>query len=331
VIVPGATLDAPVRAGGGADLPPGPGGGLRLMAQAAFWFAVMGLLVKLASRTLPTMEIVFARGAITLVIASAVLWRARLSPFVSRSPLLLARGVIGSCAMICFYAAVVHLPLAEATVLHQTAPLFTAVFAAWLLRERLSPRVVAALAIAFAGVLLIARPGWLFGVATAGEASSPAAVPDAARRVVGGGVAEGGAVEPSWPFAMVGLASAVLSAVAYVTVRRLGRSENPLVVVFWLPLCTLPLAAPFALPQWVWPDASGWACLVGIGATTQIAQVALTKALAREAAGRATAVGYLQVAFATMFGAVVFGVWPDGWSWAGMALIVGSLGLASRR
>ncbi len=295
------------------------GGGVRYMLQAAFWFAVMALLVKLASRTLPTMEIVFARGAITLAIASAVLWRARLSPFASREPLLLlARGVVGSCAMICFYAAIVHLPLAEATVIHQTAPLFTAVFAAWLLRERLTARVVGALAVAFTGVVSIARPRWLFGAA-AGEVAAPV---DGSLDGIDG---------PAWVFALVALGSAVLSAVAYVTVRRLGRSEHPLVVVFYLPLCTLPLAAPFALAGWVWPDAAGWACLAGIGAATQVAQVALTKGLAREAAGRATAFGYLQVAFATLFGAAVFGVWPDRWSWAGMALIVGSLWSAGRR
>jgi drug/metabolite transporter (DMT)-like permease len=90
------------------------------------------------------------------------------------------------------------------------------------------------------------------------------------------------------------------------------------------------VSAPFALPVWIWPDAVGWLWLAGIGVSTQIAQVALTKGLAREAAGRATAVGYLQVAFATVFGALVFHVWPDGWSWAGMALIVGSLVLGAR-
>ena len=95
-----------------------------------------------------------------------------------------------------------------------------------------------------------------------------------------------------------------------------GRSESPLVVVFWLPLVTVPLAAPFAVSVWVWPDATTWCLLLGIGVVTQIAQVALTKGLAREAAGKATAVGYLQVAFATLFGAVVLRVSPDAWGWA---------------
>jgi drug/metabolite transporter (DMT)-like permease len=69
--------------------------------------------------------------------------------------------------------------------------------------------------------------------------------------------------------------------------------------------------------------------LLGIGLASQIAQVSMTKGLAREAAGRATAIGYLQVAFATLFGALVFGVWPDAWSWGGMVLILLSLLLST--
>lgn len=281
-------------------------GGLRYMVHAALAFAVMSLFVKLASRSLPTLEIVFARGVITLAIASLVLWRARLSPFVAEWRLLFTRGLVGSCAMICFYAAVVHLPLAEATVIHQTAPLFTAMLAAWVLHERLTPRIVVSLFGAFTGVVLIARPQALFGGVTVPE-------------------------HTSLQFAFIALLGAILSAVAYVTVRRLGRSESPLVVVFWLPLLTIPVSAPFALPAWVWPDATTWLWLLGIGVSTQFAQVSLTKGLAREAAGKATAVGYLQVAFATLFGAVVFGNWPDAWSWSGMVLIVLALLFGTRR
>lgn len=275
------------------------------MVHAALWFAVMSTLVKLASERLPTMQIVFARGIVTLGLAAASLAHARKSPFGGRGGLLFLRGLIGSCALVCFYAAVVHLPLAEATVVHQTAPLWTALLAAWLLHERLRPRIVVALLGAFAGVLMIARPSWLFG---------------------------GGPAAPlPWEFAFVALLGAMLSAIAYVTVRRLGRTEDPLVVVFWFPLVTVPMTAPFALPQWTWPTWQEWLLLLGIGASTQIAQVELTRGLAKEAAGRATAVGYLQVAFATLFGAVVFGALPDAWSWAGMATIVVSLAATGRR
>ena len=281
-------------------------GGLGYMAQSAFWFAVMSLLVKFASQSLPTMEIVFVRGFVALSLAAAMLAGARQSPLGGRIGLLLLRGTIGSCALICYFGAVAHLPLAEAAVIHQTAPLFTALLAAWVLHERLEPRVVLALLGAFAGVLLIAHPDWLFG-----ERSTAAPWP--------------------WQFAFVALLGAILSAFAYVTVRRLGRSESPLVVVFWFHALTVPIAAPFALPAWQWPDGTEWALLVGIGVTTQLAQVAMTKGFAREAAGRAAAVGYLQVAFATLFSILVFDDWPDAWRWLGILLIVASLLLSAWR
>lgn len=269
------------------------------MAQAAFWFAVMSLLVKLAGETMPTMQVVFGRGCVTLLLSAALLWHAGISPFRTRPHLLLLRGLFGSTALICFYAAVVHLPLAEATVIQQTAPLYTALLAAWVLRERLQPRVLGSTAICLAGVLAIARPESLFGAGLA---------PDF-----------------PWQYAFVALLGALLSSFAYVTVRRLGQRHPPLLVVFFFPVVTVPLSAPFALTQWVPPGTQGWLLLVAIGVVTQLGQIALTKGLAREPAGRAATVGYLQIAFATLFGALVFGTLPDAASWLGMALILGGL------
>ncbi|MCA8973944.1 MAG: DMT family transporter [Planctomycetes bacterium] len=269
------------------------------MAQSAMWFAVMSLLVKLAGATMPLMQVVFGRGLVTLLLSSLLLWRAGLWPLGTRTGLLLMRGVFGSTALICFYAAIVHLPLAEATVIQQTSPLFTALLAAWLLRERLEPRVLGAIATCLVGVLLIAQPVWLFG----GER----------------------AVELDWRFVAVGLTAAVLSAFAYVTVRSLGRTEHALVVVFWFPVVTVTISAPFAVTQWVWPDAIGWLLLGSIGTVTQLGQMALTHGLSRATAARATTMGYLQIAIATVLGAIVFGVHPDLPSCIGIALIVISL------
>lgn len=297
----------------GDDAPAGrvdaTGGGLGYMAQAAFWFAMMSLCVKLAGQRLPTMQVVFVRACFTLLLSAIGLWHARIAPFGRRTGLLLFRGLVGSGGLICFYAAVVHLPLAEATVIHQTSPVLTAVLAALLLGERLEARVLRAMALAFGGVVLIARPATLFAT-WSGRADAGPQLP--------------------WQFVGIALLGAMLAAAAYVTVRRLGRSEPPLLVVFYFPVVTVPLAAPFALPQWVWPDAGEWLLLVGVGVTTQIAQIALTKGLSREPAGRAMAVGYLQIAFATLAGSVAFGTLPDAWSWAGMASIGASLFVIGR-
>ena len=277
------------------------------MVQAAFWFAVMALLVKLAgARGLPTMQVVFARAVVTLALSIGGLVHARQRPWGTNNRLLVLRGVFGSGGFICFYAAVHHLSLAEAAVIHHLSPILTALVAAAWLGERVEGRVIAGMALALTGVVLIAQPDMLFGVAGAGE-------------------------ELPWRYVIIGLLGALFASFAYVAVRKLGASEPPILVVFYFPAISVPVSLPFAVTDWVWPDPIGWMLLLGVGAATQVAQLALTKGLAREAAGRATAVGYLQIAFAVTFDVVLFDHVPGPWKWAGMALVVGSVVFARRR
>ena len=74
-------------------------------------------------------------------------------------------------------------------------------------------------------------------------------------------------------------------------------------------------------PQLVWPTVREWALLVGVGAATQAAQVCMTYGMAREPAARAMAVGYLQVAFAVVWGVALFGETPALTTWLGAGLI----------
>ena len=276
------------------------------MVQAAFWFAVMALLVKLAAeRGLPTMQIVLARAVVTLALSTVGLVRAKQPPWGENNRLLVLRGVFGSGGFICFYAAVIHLPLAEATVIHHISPVLTAVVASLWLGERLERRVLLGMALAFAGVILIAQPAALFG----GDAA---------------------ATGISWTYVAVGVAGALLASFAYVSVRKLGETEPPILVVFYFPAISVPVSLPFAIAEWVPPDLQGWLLLLGVGAATQAAQLALTKGLARERAGKAISVGYLQIAFAMAFGALLFGQIPGTWSLAGIALVVGSVFFAQR-
>lgn len=269
--------------------------GIRYMAGAALFFSLMSLLVKVAGQELPTLEVVLVRGVITLVLSWAMVRRAGLSPWGNSRGLLWLRGLLGFTALTCFYYAVVHLPLAEVTVIQYTNPVWTALLAAVLLDERLHPIEVAGTLLSLAGVVLVARPSFLFGAGASGL--DPVAV----------GVA---------------LSGAVFSAGAYVTVRKLGGSDDPLVIVFYFSLVTTLAALPLAAPGWEWPTVGGWAALAGVGVTTQIAQVFMTEGLKRERAGRAMAVGYLQIVFAALWGLAFFAEVPDAWSVVGSLLVV---------
>jgi len=79
-----------------------------------------------------------------------------------------------------------------------------------------------------------------------------------------------------------------------------------LVIVFYFPLIATPLSIPWALWHWQTPSAWQWLLLLGIGVTTQIGQVFLTRGLALLPAGRATAIGYVQAIFAAAWGAMLF-------------------------
>jgi len=108
-------------------------------------------------------------------------------------------------------------------------------------------------------------------------------------------------------------------------------ADDALVIVFYFPLVTVPLVLPFAIALWVPPTLFEWLVLLGIGVTTQIAQVYMTRGLQLEPTGRATAVGYLQIVFAAIWGALLLGERPDGWSALGAIIIVGGTLLITLR
>ena len=286
------------------------GSGVRDMALSAFWFSLMALCVKLAGRRLPSQELVLVRAVLTLAMSWAALRHAGLSLRAEqprRQLGLVLRGVFGCLGLTCFYASLVRLPLAEATLLQYTNPLWAALLAAVLLGERVGRRELACLAASAVGVLLVVRPSGLPGGAP-------------------------GATLPTGAVA-VALLGALASAAAYVTIRRLGAREPAARVTVYLPLVTVPVTVPFVVGAWVWPTVREWAVLVAMSAATQVAQLYLTRGLQRERAARATAVGYLQLVFAAAWGWLVFGERPSPWAALGAATIVASTLLlaASRR
>lgn len=276
--------------------------GVRFMVASALAFSLMSALVKLLGARLPSEEIVLVRALISLVLSAAVLLRARIPLWGEQRMLLWLRGGVGFVALSCVFYAVSHLPLADATVLQYLHPIFTALLAALFLREALGPRLLGGIALALVGTLLVARPGWLIGGASGLGGGSGAALPTFA---VG-----------------VALAGAFFSACAYVIVRRLAVREHPLVIVFYFPLVTVPASLPVVLPEWVWPRGLDWLWLAGVGILAQLGQVALTHGMRHEPAGRATALSYLQVAFAALWGLVLFGEVPAAAAWAGAGLIL---------
>lgn len=277
--------------------------GVLLLLCSALGFSAMSVLVKLGGRELPVGMLILARASVSLFLGYAVVCARRVSPWGHEPRRLILRGLLGLGGLACFFYAVTVLPLAEATVLHYMNPILTAIIAAVWLGEVVDRHLVLAIGIALVGTVLVVRPGAVFGVH---EALSARGV-------------------------LAALGGATFSAFAYATVRSLSKTEDPDVIVFYFSLVATPATLPFALMDWVSPTARGWLILIGIGVTTQIGQIFLTRGLTLVPAGRGTTVGYIQIVFAASWGWLLFREAPTVWTVAGAALVMFSTALLLTR
>ena len=264
------------------------------MVASALSFSLMGVCVKQVGGRIPVAEVVFARAIVSVALSWWLLHRAGIPAWGKRRWLLIWRGAIGTAALVCVYAALAALPLAAATVLQYLYPPFTALLAWLMLGEPIGKRVLAAMALGWLGVLLVAQPA---------------------------GLLQGGATLAPVPV-LLAVAGALFTAFAYVSVRSLGTSEHPLVIVFYFPLVALPLSLPLVALNPVLPTPAELLWLVGVGVFTQLGQVYLTRSLTALPAARATAISYVQVLFAGGWGWLLFGESIDNWTIAGAGLVL---------
>ncbi len=269
--------------------------GQRKMVLATFLFTLMGMLVK-HLRPIPAHEVVFFRAWVSLVACGWMLRRVGRSPWGSHRGLLLTRGAAGTGALLLYFYTLQRMPLATAVTVQYLSPLFTVALSGLWLREPASRRQWGWFLLCFAGVALMKGFDPRVGLGVLG----------------------------------LGLTASVLAGVAYNLVRRLAGLEDPLVVIFYFPLVTLPLVGPYTLTHWVWPRGMQWVWLVAVGLLTQAAQVQMTRAYHLEPASRVSHLTYLGSVFALGLGYLVFGENLPLGALAGMALVLLGLVQATR-
>ncbi len=265
------------------------------MLLSALGFALMAACVKsAATRGIPVLEIVAFRAIVSLALSYLDIKRKRLSVWGNNKPLLIARGTVGALALMCVFYAVSTLPLAEATVLQYTYPAFTALIALWFLKERIQFATLLCIGMSIAGVIAMMQPNLRDGIVIDASALSIAAA----------------------------LLGALGSAVAYVIVRHLSRTEDSSVIIFYFPLIAFPLSVVLLRDNFVIPNLEALALLILVGIFTQIGQIGLTKAMAVEKAGKAAAYAYVQVVFSAILGWALFAEVPTLWTAIGGLFII---------
>ncbi|KEA64154.1 Permease of the drug/metabolite transporter (DMT) superfamily [Marinobacterium lacunae] len=269
----------------------------RYMLVSSLGFALMGACVKAAGASgLPVLEIVAVRALISLVLSFIDIRRKRIPMLGQNRPLLMLRGVFGTIALIAVFYSVTTLPIAQAILLQYIHPTFTAVLALFFLKERINLGTVLCIVLSFIGLSLVTAPQWSAHSTT----------------------------DISWLAIAAALTGAFTSACAYVVVRKLAQTEDPSVIVIYFPMVAAPISAVLLIAQqsFVVPTLYQLTLLVAIGVLVQIAQIALTKAMSVENAGKVSAYGYIQVVFAALLGMMFFDEIPTGWTLAGGVFII---------
>lgn len=257
------------------------------MLTAGFFFALMQVCVKHVAH-LPTIEIVFFRAIVTLFISGYFIFKAKLSPWGNNKKLLIMRGVFGLASLWLFFFTLQKLPMATASSIQYTSPLFTAMIAIWFLGEKMRSVQWIGFALSIAGVLAI----------------------------------KGFNQEIAWEYVAFGVLSAIGSGFAYNVIRKLKGIDHPMVIVFYFPLVAAPIAGVVLIGQWQQPIGIDWMWLLFMGICTQIAQLYMTYAWQADSAGKVASLQYVGIAFALFFDIVLYDVIPSRSMVLGICLIL---------
>jgi len=200
------------------------------------------------------------------------------------------RAAVSLVSMLTWFYGITLVPLATATTLNFTGPLFATAGAALVLGETVRLRRWVAVVMGFFGVLVIIRPG----------------------------------VASLDPNMLIILLSAATAGLGVVTVKFLSRSESATAIVTYMVLYSAPLALIPALFVWRWPSAAALGELVLLGMLGTTAHFAMVRAYSAADASACAPFEFLRMPMAVLIAWLVFAEVTDLWTWLGAALIAGS-------
>lgn len=279
------------------------------MATSAVLFAWMNVFARLATHSASWATVATVRALIGAVVAFAVARLRGSSLALHDKRAVLGRSIFGTATMVAtFYALSSRtLALGDTVTLLNLTPVYLALFAPFVLRERTTSSVAFAIALSLVGVLFVLRPSVLFGAATVSVVPTTYA----------------GYAGPSASVtAIVAIVAALLSSLAMMMLRKAGQTESTEAVVFWFSLFATVVLGAIAAFDGRWPEAGDVGFMIGAGLCAGFAQIAMTRAYALESAARVSGVGYLAVVASALLGVLVFHERPPAIAYFGMMLVI---------
>lgn len=265
--------------------------GIIWMLASTLCLASMHTTISYVSDTVHPFVVVFCRLLFALIIVVPFFFKQGLAPLkTDRIGLLILRGLLNFCAMVCFFTALSLSPIADVTALSFSAPLFATLLAVILLKERLGWRRIAAIIAGFIGTLVVLRPGF---------------------EEIGTGN-------------ILVLTAAVFWGACVIIIKNLSKTESSVTITTYMSLVMAPLALVPALFVWSWPSMADLALLVLLGLMGGCGQFCVSQSLKYAETHVAMPFDYVRLVWVSISGYVIFGDVPDAFVWGGGSLIFAS-------
>lgn len=268
-----------------------PVAGIVLMAGAMATLPFLDVVAKLLGQQgVPVLQIVWARMAMgtlaTLPLALAAEGLPGLRP--RRSGLHALRAVLLIAATFCFFLALKFLPIADALAIFFVQPLILTALSPLVLREQVGPRRWAAVGVGFLGTMIIIRPGF--------QAFNP-------------GMA-------------LALAAGAALALYFLVTRRMSGRDHPMVTTFRTSLLGTLMVTAVVWLVWQPPTPAQWALFGALGLLSTLGHGLIVMAYERAEASLLAPLAYLEMVMAVAAGWWFFGDFPDGWTFAGVGVLM---------
>jgi drug/metabolite transporter (DMT)-like permease len=276
--------------------------GVYYMLFASFLFAFMGAFAKELSNSMSSVEVVFFRNLFGVIAIGYILYKSPIKNIGGKPFLLFFRGFIGFSALLMFFYNIANISLAEAMTFSKTSPIFTAIFAYVLLKERLNFYAWCGVFVGFVGIMFITS----FNPLTLSKTD--------------------------W----LGILSGVGAAMAYTSIRELKNYYDTKAIVFsFMAVGTLgPLILmlignfyqssfwDFAIAPFVMPSGISWLYIALLGLFSTYAQIFMTKAYSSTKAGIVGTIGYTNIIFSIILGLFLGDAFPSFMVSFGIVLII---------
>ena len=265
--------------------------GILWLSIGAFLFSVTDVIVKQLGRKFDPTELALFRYGIGMMILTPVFLKMGIEELkTKRIGMHIVRMSLAMAAQLGIFITVINMPLADATAIYFSKPLFTTVVAVIFISEVVSGRRWVATTVGFIGVIIMIQPG----------------------------------ADTMNPIALIAVASALAFATANVLIRVLARTEPPNRILFYYHIGGIIVFTGPAIYFWTMPVGIEWVLLISIAVLTTLGMTCFVRAFS---AGEANAVGpieYVRLIYAALFGYLLFGEIPSIWTGVGAILIVAS-------